>query len=90
MTPPMIFEGSRLELNIDTSAGGFARVEILDERGKPIPGFTYHDADELNGNNVNMPVSWNGNQDLSSLKGKPVRLNIRMRAAKLYAFQFLP
>jgi len=90
MTLPMIFEGSRLVLNLDTSAGGYARVEILDETGKPVPGFTYHDADELNGNNVNMPVTWNGNQDLSSLEGKPIRLNIRMRGAKLYAFQFLP
>jgi hypothetical protein len=90
MTLPMIFEGSRLEFNLDTSAGGYARVEILDERGKPVPGFTYHDADELNGNNVNMPVTWNGDQDLSSLEGKPIRLNIRMRGAKLYAFQFLP
>jgi len=90
MTPPLRFEGTRLELNLDTGAGGYARVELLDESGKPIPGFTFHDADERNGNSVRMPVTWKGDPSLSSLGGKPIRLHIRMRSAKLYAFQFLP
>jgi hypothetical protein len=37
-----------------------------------------------------MPVSWKGNTDVAPLAGKPVRLHIRMRAARLYAFQFVP
>jgi len=90
LTPVMRFSGTRLELNLDTSAGGYARVEILDKAGKPIHGFSFHDADELNGNRVYMTVTWNGNADLSALAGKPIRLHIRMRSAKLYAFQFLP
>lgn len=88
ITPPVVFEGSRLELNLDTGAGGVARVELLDEIGKPIPGYALAQADELNGNNVRMPVSWKGNADVGPLAGKPVRLQIRMRAARLYAFQF--
>lgn len=90
ISPALSFQGNRLELNLDTGAGGFARVEILDEDGKPVPGFTFHDADELNGNNVKMPVTWRGNPSLAALAGKPIRLHIRMRSAKLYAFQFLP
>jgi hypothetical protein len=88
ITPPITFEGSRLELNLDTGAGGVARVEILDAAGKPIPGFGLVHADELNGNNVRMPVSWKGSTDVTALAGKPVRLHIRMRAARLYSFQF--
>jgi hypothetical protein len=88
LTPAIRFEGSRLELNLDTGAGGLGRIEIQDEQGRPIPGFTLADADFLNGNSVRMTASWKGNPDVSSLAGKPVRLLIKMRSAKLYAFQF--
>ena len=39
-TPPLIFQGNKLVLNVDTSATGIARVGLLDENGKPIEGFT--------------------------------------------------
>jgi len=88
LTPAIRFEGSRLELNLDTGAGGLGRVEIQDESGMPIPGFTLADADFLNGNSVRTVVSWNGKTDVSSLAGKTVRLSLKMRSARLYAFQF--
>jgi hypothetical protein len=88
LTPAIRFQGSRLELNLDTAGGGVGRVAILDEKGAPIPGFTMPEADHLNGNSVRMQVSWRGNSDVSSLAGRPVRLLFRMRNAKLYAFQF--
>jgi hypothetical protein len=89
-TPPITFSGSHLELNLDTSAGGVARVEILDEQGQPIPGFTLLDAEELNGNSVRMRVSWRNSQDVSKLAGKSIKLRFELRSCKLYAFQFLP
>lgn len=88
LTPPLRFAGSRLELNLDTGAGGVGRVEVLDESGDPIPGFTLPEADQLNGNNVRTLASWRGQSDLSALAGRTVRLHFRMRSAKLYAFQF--
>ncbi len=88
LTPPMQFTGSRLELNIDTGAGGTARVEILEQSGKRIDGFSFHESDEINANRVRQVVTWLGNPDVSKLAGKSVRLRIRMRSAKLYAFQF--
>jgi len=90
VTPPLRFAGSRLELNLDTAGGGFGFVELLDERGVPIPGYTLGAADPLNGNSVRMRATWQGKADVSALAGKPVRLRLRMRAAKLYAFQFVP
>jgi len=33
-------------------------------------------------------VTSTGNANVSSLAGKPVRIHVRMRNAKLYAFQF--
>jgi hypothetical protein len=90
VTPPLVFEGARLELNLDTSAGGIAQVEIQDPSGKPIPGYTVADADELNGNSVRMPVSWRGGRNVEPLAGRPVKLHFKLRDCKLYAFQFLP
>ena len=43
-TPPIRFSGSRLELNLDTGGGGQARVEILDESGRAVPGFSGDEA----------------------------------------------
>ncbi len=89
MTPPFRFSGSRLELNLNTGAGGVAKVEIVRESGEPVRGFTMAEADELNGNSVRLVAAWNGGKtDVSALAGQPVRLRIKMRAAKLFAFQF--
>lgn len=88
-TPALIFDGSRLELNIDTSAGGSVRVELLDAQGTPIAGYSGADSTWHVGNSVRMPVTW-PNSTLSHLAGTPVKLRFIMRDAKLYAFQFLP
>jgi len=86
-TPPITFTGKHLVLNIDCSALGTARVEILNSDGLPIPGYTAADCEEIFGNHVNLAARFAGG-DLSALAGKPVRLRFIMRAAKLYAFQF--
>ena len=88
-TPPLVFEGSRLELNVDTSAGGVALVEIQDASGQPIPGHALGEADEINGNSVRFPVTWRANSDISQLAGQPVRLCFKLRDCHLYAFQFV-
>jgi hypothetical protein len=87
-TPPVIFTGKRLELNLDTSAGGVVRLEIQSAEGKPLDGYTLTDADDLNGNSVRMPVRFNGSTDLGRLAGVPIRLSLQMYDCKLYAFQF--
>ncbi len=96
-TTPLVFSGGRLELNLDTSAGGSLKVEIQDESGRPIDGFGLEDADELNGNSVRMCVTWNGKSEkmsaspssfVSALAGKAVKIRFVMRDTKLYAFQF--
>ena len=88
VTPPIVFEGGRLELNLDTGAGGLAKVEVQSADSTPIPGFTKEDCRTLNGNSTRMPVRFDGGVDLSSLAGTPVRLRIETYGTKLYAFQF--
>ena len=67
---------------------GTAFVEIQDADGQPIPGFTLADCEEIGGNFIDQRVYWKGKPDVSSLAGKPVRLHINLKRAKLYAFQF--
>jgi hypothetical protein len=87
-TPPVVFTGRQLELNLDTSAGGVVRVEIQSAEGKPLDGYTLADADDLNGNSVRMPVRFSGSTDIGRLAGVPIRLSLQMYDCKLYAFQF--
>ena len=87
-TPPLTFQGNRLRLNIDTGTSGTAFVELQDAAGKPILGFTLADCEEIGGNFIDQTVYWKAKSDLSSLVGKPVRLHIKMKRTKLYAFQF--
>jgi len=87
-TPPLHFSGSRLELNVDAAGGGSVRVEMLDEQGEPIEGFTKNDALPIARNSIRMPVAWKGNPDLGSFAGKPIRMRFYMTNASLYAFQF--
>ncbi len=90
VTKPLIFKGNRLDLNINTSATGYAQVGFLDANGKPIKGFSVDDCVYVNGNFVNTEVQWlNKGKDISSLQGKPVQVVIKMRGSKLYSMQFI-
>lgn len=88
LSKPFTFDGRFLKLNFATSAGGCIQIEILDERGKPIPGYTMEDAKMLIGNEVERTFEWRQGKDLSSLTGKVVRLKILMRDADLFSLRF--
>jgi len=88
-TLPVVFSGKRLELNVDAGVAGSVQVEMLDDDGNPIPGFTLAEADAIKLNHIARTVTWHGKDDVSRLAGKPVRLRFVMRDAKLYAFQFV-
>mgnify|MGYP003630766174 CR=1 FL=1 len=89
-TPPLKFDGNTLQLNIETSAIGLARVEIQDANGKPLPGFALEDCDRIHtANSTSQTVAWNRNSDVSKLVGQSVRLRFELQyGTKLYAFRF--
>src|ERR1043165_5096718 len=88
-TPPLVFAGSKLVLNLDTSATGLVRVGIGDEQGVAIEGFAPDRCDIIHtANEINRRVTWGGNADVSKLAGRPVRLKFLVRDADLYAFHF--
>ena len=90
LTKPFTFAGKELALNFATSAAGGILVEIQDEGGTPLPGFTAADAVETIGNEIERPVRWKSGSDVAALAGRPVRLRFVMRDARLYAFRFRP
>jgi len=87
-TPLLKFQGNRLRLNIDTGAMGAAFVELRDANDRPIPGFTLADCEEIGGNFIDQLVYWKGNADVATLAGRPIRVHVKLKRGKLYAFQF--
>ena len=87
-TQPITFKGSRLELNFSTSAAGSLRVEIQDENGNPIPGFSLEDCPSYFGDSVAKTIVWNNNPDLTAINGQTVQLHFELKDADLYSFRF--
>jgi hypothetical protein len=87
-TPPLVYSGRQLTLNVDASGGGSVRVEIQPESGAALQGFAALDCDPINGSFIGKVVSWRGKTDLGAMSGKAVRLRFVMNDAKLYAFKF--
>ena len=90
VTTPIRFEGSQLALNFATSAAGSVRVEIQDESGQPLPGFTLSDCAPLYGNTIERAVTWTAGRRLAALVGRTVRLRFVLQDADVYAYQFKP
>lgn len=85
---PVVFAGDRLWLNFATSGAGDVRVELQDEAGRPLPGFTLEECDPLIGDRIDWAVSWQGRRSVAALAGKAVRLRFVMCDADLYSFRF--
>lgn len=88
VTRPLRFRGSQLVLNYSTSAAGSIRVELQDEAGQPIPGYTLDDCPEIYGDYVAEAVRWKKGEDLGELAGTPVRLRFVVKDADLYSIRF--
>ncbi len=89
-TKALVFSGAKLVLNFATSSIGSVRVELLDEGGQPLAGFSAAECDELIGDQLERTVTWKHSPDLARLAGQSVRLRFVMRDADLYSFQFKP
>ena len=88
ITKPFVFEGNALELNYSTSAAGEIYVELLDEDGNKIPGFSKEECQPIIGNELSRPVYWNNSTNVSRLSGTAVRMKIYLKDAAIYSFRF--
>ncbi|MBI4582543.1 MAG: hypothetical protein HY717_00725 [Planctomycetes bacterium] len=90
VTKPFTLEGSQVEINADARNGELL-VEVLDETGQPMPGFTRREAVAFKAaDGLRLQPRWEAHGDLEPLKGKVVRFGFHLQNARLYAFQVVP
>ncbi len=88
VTPPLSFTGNLLKLNVKVREGGNVRVGLLDEQGQAVQDRALDDCVPLTGDGVDVLVRWKTGGDVTSRAMKPTRLEVEMKEAGLYAFQF--
>lgn len=91
-TEQLSFDGEYLFVNVDVRNKKSAlAVEVLDETGNPIPGFTKKESVVLKKqNSTRQMVTWKNMKDLSALSGKNIRLKFYLTDGDLYAFWISP
>lgn len=81
LSKPFRFEGNRLSINFATSAWGSIHVKLIDDNGQCLQ------SGEIFGDSIDRIVDFeNGN--LANWAGKSLRMEIIMRDADIYSFQF--
>lgn len=85
-TPLVILSGSKMTVNAAVS--GQLRIRLLDDSGKPIPGFDADDRQPIQGDSLAHPVQWKS--VLSTLHNKPVVIEFNLHDAQLCAFDLVP
>jgi hypothetical protein len=86
-TPFLKLNARKILLNLRTERAGFIQVQLHDQTFAPVAGHTFAQSDPLTGDDLSLPVTWNGRGDVSALRGQLVYLRFRLRAAKLFAIQ---
>lgn len=84
-TKPLRLEGDTLYVNADAT-GGSIRVEVIDESGAVFGPYSANQCVDISGDNVRIPVSWEGGNGLANLHGKTARLRFHLKNARLYSF----
>lgn len=91
-TEPIVFDGKYMFVNADVKGKkSQLLVEILDDNGKPIEGFTKADCLGLKKtDSTKSKIEWKNNKDLASLANKPVRIKFYLKDGDLYSFWVSP
>ena len=85
VTKPLIVDGERLRVNTNSQYGEL-RVELLDQGGETIPGFTSKDCVPIQADSTNTTVRWSDGVTLPDLAERPFRLKFYLNNTKLYSF----
>ena len=85
LTRPLRFTGEYLFLNLE-SLNGELRVEVCEEGGKAIPGFSRDECLPITADSTKNKVEWRNRDSLESIAEMPVRFKFYVANSKLYAF----
>lgn len=87
-TKTIIPQSAAISINVRTSTHTAVRVQLLDGvTGLPLPGYTLAEAVPISGDHLFARPQWKGASDLAKLVGKPIRIEIMMREAELFAIR---
>lgn len=90
-TEKLSFDGKYFFVNADVKGkGAQLKVELLDENGTPIPGFTKRDCAVMRADKTKHLITWKGKKDLSELSGRIIRAKFYLTRGDLYAFWISP
>ena len=85
-TKPVLMEGDDIYINYNASCGELA-MALLDEKGRPLAGYSFDDCVPLTGKSVHEKICWKGEKK-ESLVGKRVRFAIRLDLAMIWTVSF--
>jgi hypothetical protein len=94
VTRSFTFTGSRLELNVRSALQQWGagpcevRAELLEANHALIPGYTFKDADPITTSGEAHVASWQGKSDVAALSGRPIKLRLYFKNAKIFSFRF--
>ena len=88
ITRPIRFKGKQLHVNYSTSAAGSLRVEVQDETGNPLSGYSLKESVEHYGDSIDQVISWKNGSNLGPLSRKTIRLRFVLKDGDIYSFQF--
>ena len=87
-TKTIIPKNGKLELNLRTTPSTFIKVQILDgETIEPILGYTFDEAIPITGDHLFAEPRWTNHNDLSEWIDRPIRLEIMLREAEIFAIR---
>lgn len=87
-TKAIIPRTGEMSVNVRTTEHTAIRVQLLDgDTAQPIPGFTWEEAVPISGDHLFARPCWQERDDLAELAGRPIRIEIAMREAELFAIR---
>lgn len=84
LTKPMTLDGETLWVNAD-ARGGRLTAAVLDETGRPVPGFDRYSCLAITRDGTAIPMKWRAAQ-LGTIAGRTVRFKFHLDRAGLYSF----
>lgn len=76
-----------LKINLSTSAGGCFSLEVCDENGIALPGYTFEDFEEFYGDAIAFEPQWRGKK-FNDIPGGKFKFRVRMKECDLYSMDF--
>lgn len=84
ITEILKYSGNHLFIN--AAVRGSMTVELLDENGGVIPGFSAEECNVVKADGCKIMVSWKEYSDLRSLNGRNLKIKFQLEDADLYSF----